>query len=257
MDHSNDYTKLFDLTGKVCIVTGGTGHLGMHFVSALYSHGASVAVADILDRENHLLSGKAEQANDVSSSDSIRKCFRSVAGHFGRIDVLVNCAVYCEGSQIEFMSDEVFANGVDGCVVTVFRATREIIPFMKEKGGSIINIASMYGVVSPDPRIYGDNPQKNPPNYGAGKAGVLQLTRHSGAHLVEYGIRVNAIIPGPFPTPANQSDPVFFGKLCAKVMMERPGHPSELEGACVFLASEASSYMTGSNITIDGGWTAW
>jgi len=273
MDLSFDYRKLFDLTGKVCIVTGGTGYIGSQFVNALLAHGATVVCADIRDVETRWDTDKPSCDKeysgvrtfaicDVSSTESIKNCFAEVAAaHGGRVDVLVNCATYCEGhgagSQIEFMTDEVFAYGVDGSVGTVFRCTREIIPYMKENGGSIINIASMYGVVTPDPRIYGDNPQKNPPNYGAGKAGVLQFTRHSGAHLANYGIRANAITPGPYPNPNNQDDAEFNKKLSGKTMMERFGHPSELAGACVLLASDASSFMTGANIIVDGGWTAW
>jgi len=268
MDHTRDYSKLFDLSGKVCVVTGGIGYIGSQFVEALLAHGGFVAVADIRESENRWNAGAAADIKnrkffhcDVSSTESIRRCFQEVADYAGHIDVLVNCANYCkghgEGSQIEYMSDEVFAYGVDGGVGTIFRATREVIPFMKERGGSIINIASMYGVVSPDPRIYGDNPQKNPPNYGAGKAAVLQFTRHSGAHLACYGIRVNAITPGSFPNPANQDDVDFNTKLADKAMLGRFGHPGELAGACVLLASDASSFMTGSNITVDGGWTAW
>ncbi len=198
---------------------------------------------------------------DVSSTESIKACFAAVSEKYGHIDVLVNCAAYCKGhgagSRIEYMSDEDWQVGIDGSVGTVFRGTREIIPYMKEKGGSIINIASMYGVVSPDPRIYGTSGQNNPPNYGASKAGVVQFTRYSGAHLAQYNIRVNAITPGPFPNPANQNDADFNKELAKKTMVGRFGHASELAGACVLLASDASSFMTGSNIIVDGGWTAW
>ena len=107
---------------------------------------------------------------------------------------------------MEFMPDEAFEIGVMGCAGAAFRGMREVVPFMKERGGSIINYCSMYGLVSPDLRIYGDNPQKQPPNYGAGKAAVDQLTRYAAGALAEYGIRVNAVTPGPFPNPNNQND---------------------------------------------------
>jgi gluconate 5-dehydrogenase len=115
----------------------------------------------------------------------------------------------------------------------------------------------MYGLVSPDLRIYGDNPQKQPPNYGTGKSGVAQFTRYAAGALGEYGIRVNAITPGPFPNPANQNDPVFNRKLAEKTMLGRIGKSSEIAGAVLLLASDASSFMTGANIVVDGGWTAW
>lgn len=113
--------------------------------------------------------------------------------------MLINCASYGagygKGSQLEYMEDDVFNKGVDGSLGVVFRGMREVVPFMKKTGGSIINYCSMYGIVSPDLRIYGDNPQKQPPNYGAGKAGVAQITRYAAGSLAQYGIRVNSITP--------------------------------------------------------------
>ncbi len=261
-----DYKQLFDLTGKICVVTGGTGYLGRENVKILKDFGATVIIADIRAAEDRWGSaeaplGDAFVACDLSSTDSIRACFGAIAEKYGRIDVLVNCgtygAGYGKGSQLEFMDDETFNRGVDGALGTVFRGTREVVPFMKEKGGSIINYCSMYGLVSPDLRIYGDNPQKQPPNYGAGKAGVAQLTRYAAGALAEYGIRVNCVTPGPFPNPANQGDVAFNEKLANKTMLGRFGQSYEMAGAVLLLASEASTFMTGSNIVVDGGWTAW
>ena len=263
-----DYKKLFDLTGKICIVTGGMGYLGSENVKILKDFGATVVVTDIRQAENRW--ANAQQADkigdifvacDVSSSASIRECFQTVYNKYGRIDVLVNCATYGAGygkdSQLEFMDDDTFNTGVDGSLGVVFRGMREVVPFMKEHGGSIINYCSMYGLVSPDLRIYGDNPQKQPPNYGAGKAGVAQITRYAAGALAEYGIRVNAVTPGPFPNPKNQDDAVFNQQLANKCMLGRFGQAHEIAGAILLLASDASTFMTGSNIVIDGGWTAW
>ena len=261
-----DYRKLLDMTGKVCVVTGGIGYLGRENVKILQDFGATVVAADIRDSET-----RWENAEDgiqadfvycnVASSESFAECFRTVYQRYGRIDVLVNCACFGAGygkeSQIEFMSDETWLKGIDGSLNSTFRATREIIPYMKENGGSIINYCSMYGVVSPDLRSYGDNPQKQPPNYGAGKAGVAQLTRYCAAALGEYNIRVNCVTPGPFPNPKNQNDAEFNKKLAEKTMLGRFGKSHEMAGAVLLLASDASTFMTGSNIVVDGGWTAW
>lgn len=261
-----DYKKLFDLTGKVCIVTGGTGYLGSENVKILKDFGATVVVTDIREAEDRWANAKQAigdlfVACDVSSSDSIRACFQKVYDTYGRIDVLVNCASYGAGygagSQLEFMDDATFNKGVDGSLGVVFRGMREVVPFMKEQGGSIINYCSMYGIVSPDLRIYGDNPQKQPPNYGAGKAGVAQITRYAAGALAEYGIRVNCVTPGPFPNPRNQDDAAFNQQLANKTMLGRFGQSYEIAGAILLLASDASTFMTGSNITVDGGWTAW
>jgi NAD(P)-dependent dehydrogenase (short-subunit alcohol dehydrogenase family) len=116
----------------------------------------------------------------------------------------------------------------------------------------------MYGMVSPDPRIYGNSGQNNPPFYGAAKGALLQLTRYAACHLASHKIRVNAISPGPFPAGnLQESNPAFYKELCNKNPMNRIGHPDELAGAILFLASDAASFVTGINLPVDGGWTAW
>lgn len=261
-----DYKKLFDLTGKVAVVTGGTGYLGSENVKILKDFGATVVNADIAAAETRWAkedagAGDMFVACDVSSTESIAACFKTVAEKYGRIDILVNCAAYGagygKGSQLEYMDDATWHKGIDGALGTVFRGIREVVPYMKEHGGSIVNYCSMYGLVSPDLRIYGDNPQKQPPNYGAAKAGVDQLTRYAAGALAEYGIRVNAVTPGPFPNPRNQNDVEFNSKLAYKTMLGRFGQSYEMAGAVLLLASDAASFMTGTNIVVDGGWTAW
>ena len=261
-----DYKKLFDLTGKVCVVTGGTGYLGSANIKALKDFGATVVCASRrqFDKDGKDLTPEGTDLFvlcDVADTESVKACFQKVYDTYGHFDVLVNCATYGAGygkeSQLEFMSDEMFEKGVQGALGTVFRGMREVVPFMKQTGGSIINYCSMYGLVSPDLRIYGDNPQKQPPNYGAGKAGVAQVTRYAAGALAEYGIRVNCVTPGPFPAPKNQTDVEFNAKLSGKTMLGRFGQNYEMSGAVVLLASDASSFMTGTNIVVDGGWTAW
>ncbi len=260
-----DYKKLFDLTGKVCIVTGATGYLGSENVKILKDFGATVVATDIRESETRWESQETYYDMfiklDISSTESFKACFKAVAEKYGHIDVLVNCAAFGAGygkdSNLEFMSDEIWEKGIDGSLHCVFRGVREIIPYMKDSGGSIINYCSMYGLVSPDLRIYGDNPQKQPPNYGVAKAGVAQLTRYAAGALAEYNIRVNAVTPGPFPNPANAMDPDFNKALSNKTMLGRFGKAYEMAGAVLLLASDASTFMTGSNIVVDGGWTAW
>lgn len=261
-----DYKNLFDMTGKVAIVTGGTGYLGSTNVKALQAFGATVVVADIRAAEERWANadqavGDMFVACDIMSTESMAECFKTVYDKYGRIDVLINCAMVGAGfgkeSQLEYMPDEAWSKGIEGGLTSTFRGIREVVPFMKKTGGSIINYCSMYGVVAPDLRIYGDNPAKQPPNYGAAKAGVQQLTRYAAGALAEYGIRVNCVVPGTFPNPNVREDPVFTAKLAEKTMLGRPGVNHEIAGAIVLLASDASSFMTGSSVTVDGGWTAW
>lgn len=125
-------------------------------------------------------------------------------------------------------------------------------------GGSIINVASMYGLVSPQPQAYAHAERMhNPPAYGAAKAGVIQFTRYAAVHWAQSGVRVNALVPGAFPSPEVQRDEAFIGELESRVPIGRIGSPEEIGGAIVFLISDASSYMTGQELVVDGGWTAW
>jgi len=264
---------LFSMEGKVAVVTGGAGYLGSAIVEGLLEFGATVVVAEIADKKpEDIVPG--ENCNgksldklfvlkcDVSSTDSVRSMFAKAAELCGKIDVLINCAVFWSGGvgalpSVDKMTDEEFAVGLDGVLISTFRSTREAIPYLEKTGGAIVNFSSMYGVVSPDPRIYGDSGQNNPVNYGAGKAGILQFTRYCAAHLAPRNIRVNCITPGPFPAPEKLPPEDFMRNLREKTMLGRVGTPRDLVGAVLLLASGASGFMTGSNITVDGGWTAW
>ena len=247
------------MTGKVCIITGGSGYLGSACVDAIKDLGAIMVNADIAQRPNG--SEDLFVQCDMSQKDAFTKLFQLVQNTYGKIDVIINCGVYggrgMSSQFIEFMTDEDWNRYVDGTLTSVFRSVRDSIPFLKEHGGSIVNFCSMYGVVAPDFGIYGENPQRNPPSYGAAKGGVLQLTKYAASDLAKYGIRVNCVSPGPFPKPTNQTDPSFNAQLAGKTMLKRFGKNTEIAGAVALLASDASSFMTGSNICVDGGWTAW
>jgi len=127
----------------------------------------------------------------------------------------------------------------------------------KSQNPSIINISSIYGEVSPDPSIYEDSGYNSPPQYGSGKAAIIQFTRYAACHLAKKGIRVNSISPGSFLKPEVQKNQNFVNNLKKKIPLGRIGDPDELKGAVVFLASKSSSYITGENIHVDGGWIAW
>lgn len=261
--------ELFSLEGKTTIITGAAGYLGSEITLGLLEFGSKVAAVDILDifhnspYKEWIDKGCLEYLEyNLSDSTSIKEMFKNIIIKFGKIDVLINCAHYGAGyghlSSVEIMSDEVWFKGLDGTAGITFRCTREAIPYMANNGsGSVINFSSMYGIVSPDPSIYNDSGQNNPANYGAGKAAVLQFTRHCAAHFANNNIRFNSITPGPFPAEKTCENIGFIKNLNKKTMLGRVGKPREVVGATIFLASDASSYMTGSNITIDGGWTAW
>ena len=259
--------KIFDLKGRVAIVTGGAGHLGTAISEALAEYGASVYIAsrdigkcrklasEISDRYGVTAGG---MELDIRSFDSITKCFSDIYKEAGRIDILVNNASFSPVANLATVSEKEWLEGKDGTINGVFRCTKAVLPYMtKQASGSIINISSMYGMVSPDPSIYGDSGYDNPPHYGAGKAGIIQFTKYTACHLAKDGIRVNSLSPGPFPNSEVQKNTEFIDRLNKKVPMGRIGQPEELKGAVIFLASDASSYVTGVNLPIDGGWTSW
>jgi gluconate 5-dehydrogenase len=258
------YQDLFSLAGKTVMITGGSGYLGSAIAQATADFGARVVVLDVREANGaREADGRiAFVSCDVSATASISESFRKVRQMCGSIDVLINGVTYGAGygaeGTVDRMSDEDWWKGLDGALGTTFRCTREAVPYMEEAGGgSIVNIASMYGVVSPDPSIYGDSGANNPANYGAGKAGVLQFTRYCAAHLAKKGIRVNSITPGPFPNDRVQQNEPFVEQLCRKTMLGRIGQPHDIVGAAMLLASDASAFMTGANLVVDGGWTAW
>jgi NAD(P)-dependent dehydrogenase (short-subunit alcohol dehydrogenase family) len=255
--------ELMDLTGRVALVTGGAGHLGAALAEGLAEAGARVWVAGRREDRLRELAGRLEPAGgwlgmDLRDADAVARGLGRLEQEAGRLDVLVNNAAFYSGLRLEEMDDEQWLAGLDGSLHVNFRCLQAALPLLKRRGGSVINIASMYALVSPDPGAYQGSELGNPPNYGAGKAGLLQLTRYAACHLAPHGVRVNAVSPGPFPSPAVQeAHPWFVDRLAARTPLGRIGRPHELKGAVVFLASDASSYLTGANLVVDGGWTAW
>lgn len=260
--------NLFNLDNKVALVTGGYGHLGTGIVKSLLSFGATVYVAGrskakFIEKFGKEIDHKLYFSEiDITKSESINQCFEKVFKTQGKIDILINNAHSAKGNSQENMSDDDFLYTLDGVLGSVHKTIKAIIPFMKrQENGKIINISSMYGLVSPDFRIYeGDNCEKytNPPHYGAAKAGVSQLTKYYAVHLGKHNIQVNAIAPGPFPSIAVQEEnPIFIERLKAKNPMNKIGVPEDLDGSIILLSSNASNFITGQTLQIDGGWTIW
>ena len=256
--------ELLSLDGKVALVTGGAGHLGRAMSEALAELGATVAIAS-RNVENcrqvaeELGEGHLALALDIASADSIRGVVAEVIERTGRIDVLVNNAYSGPAVSIADATDSDFAESLNKGVTAYFVAAKECWRCMREHGGgSIINIASMYGMVGSYPDAYEGTEFSSPPNYHAAKGGVIHLTRHLAVYWARDNVRVNAISPGPFPRPDQQSSFIeVMSRLQAKSPMARMGEPVEMKGAVALLASDAGSYITGHNLVVDGGWTAW
>ncbi len=258
--------SLFDLQGKVVVVTGATGHLGKAICRGLAEANAHVAICSTKTDTAKQLADELKATHsgqflpisfDLREPDQISEAMIRIYDFFGRIDCLVNNAYFGHPNNILAMSLEDWNIGIYGGVTVHLLMMQQAIPYLEKTEGSIINIASMYGMVSPDPAIYENNPFANPVNYGAGKAALLQLTRYAAVHLASKRIRVNAISPGPFPSPVVQKNEEFIDRLRMKTPLGRIGKPEELKGAVIFLASSAASYVTGHNLVVDGGWTIW
>ncbi len=255
---------LFDLSGCTAVVSGASGRLGPSMVRTLLDAGAHVvAVARDVSRLEHALQGlPAELRTCDITSPEWPAVLASVLEERGRIDVLVNNAHVGRGGSLRLASAADFAEAFALAVTATadgINAAHAGLRASAEAGGpaSVVNIASMYGVVAPDPRVYDSEEGRNPPAYGAAKAAMLQLTRYAAAELAPEGIRVNSITLGPFPGSPTPETEALFERIASRTMVGRVGQPAEVATALLFLASPASSFVTGSNVTVDGGWTAW
>ncbi len=268
--------ELFDLTGRVAVVTGGAGLLGTEFCRTLAEAGAAVTVADIngdaavelaasLTRCGYLARG---QAVDVTSPDSVELMIAETLETYGRLDILVNSAALdpkfdpkarkSHSGAFEDYPLELWQQALDVNLTGAMLCCQAAIKPMLEQGqGTIVNVASIYGVVAPDQRLYqqeGQPPQFKPVFYTVTKAGILGLTKYLAAYYAGKNIRVNALTPGGI---YNGHDDEFVRAYAARAVMGRMGEKDEMNGALLFLTSDASKYMTGANLIVDGGWTAW
>jgi NAD(P)-dependent dehydrogenase (short-subunit alcohol dehydrogenase family) len=269
-------TKLFNLNGQVAVVTGGLGKLGPVWIEALLEAGAAVAALDLPDakpspkfkelaerlgpRRLHLI--RANVTDRASLQAALDVCHREL----GEPSILVNNAGIDQppsAGKTRWRLDEIPADVcrliLDVNVLGVFLTTQVFSrPMVKARRGSIINIGSLYAGVSPDPRYYDHLPGEpaflKPPMYGVSKAGVVNLGRYLATHLAGFGVRVNTLSPGGV---LGGQDEEFKRKFCARVPLGRMAADADLKGPLLFLASDASAYVTGQELLVDGGYTAW
>jgi len=269
--------NLFSVRDKIAIITGGTGQLGRQFSAALAERGARVAVFDIRPDGEEVLNKLAAQLEpdrllyaevDVTRRASIEAGLARVEAHWGPPEGLVNCAALDsppgadarENGPFETYPEESWDRVMEVNAKGVFLCCQVIGGRMAETGsGSIINIGSIYGLVSPDQRIYehrrrGGETFFKPVAYSASKSALLNLTRYLATYWAERGVRVNAL---SFAGVFNEQDEEFIASYRERVPLGRMACEDEYNGAVIFALSDASSYMTGSNLVIDGGWTAW
>jgi NAD(P)-dependent dehydrogenase (short-subunit alcohol dehydrogenase family) len=267
---------LFSLKGKNIVITGASGILGQHFCRALANAGGNLAMVDV--NEEILRDQVANlqkdfnvkivgYVGDVSSEISVDKTINQIIKDFGVINVLHNNAASKSSNLDEFFASyedyslnewrKIMSVNIDG----MFLMSKFVGRHMVERGvkGSIIQTASIYGLVAPDQRIYEgsfylNRPINTPAVYSASKAAVIGLTKYLSTYWGEKGIRVNTLTPGGMESGQND---IFKQKYSNRVPLGRMGEPNELVGALIYLASDASSYVTGQNIVVDGGLSAW
>ena len=280
-DEDLKIARLFSIAGKTAVLTGASGFLGRFFARTLLANGARVVA---LGRSARLRQEAQAWAHiygsekihyfqvDMYDLTALGEVFGQITETEPAIDILINNAHELGAAtgfnvpegQLELASWDAWMRNLMGGVYWPAVATQKIGERMKQQNsGSIINISTMYALVAPRPQIYAGTAFINPPGYSASKAALLSFTRYVASFWGRYGIRANAILPGPFSNLEDAcgqntvaaADP-FLQRLSDATCLGRIGKPGELSGALIFLASDASSYMTGQAVVMDGGWTA-
>ncbi len=259
---------LFNLEGESVLITGAAGQLGSAIVGALLKSGAKVAAVDRSQRE---LEEKACAMNwgsksvlllaaDVSKKEQIKLAFDATKKEFGCIHHLINNAGVSVFEPFLERTEESFDWVMNVNLKGTFFCIQEYLKLKQknlESRSVIINIASHYGLISPDPRIYTDCDRKNSEIYGATKAGIIQMTKYFAVHAAEYGVRVNAVSPGGVRNPENPQGEDFQKNYAFRCPLGRMAETWEMIGPVIFLLSPAANYITGHNIVVDGGMTCW
>lgn len=263
--------RSFSLAGRTALVTGAAGHLGRAISKGLAQAGASVTLvgrnAAKLESVVEDLRSQGHQAKytaiDLSDTAAVTDFADTYVETEGSLDILVNNAYSGPTNTLAASTPEQYRDSYNIAVVAAAELVRALTPAFRQAvtdhgDASVINIASMYGHISPDPAIYGDSGQNSPPYYSASKGALIQYSRYAAVHLAKDRIRVNSISPGPFPPLSFREDkPDFYGELVQKVPMNRIGVADDMIGPVVFLASSNAQYVTGINLCVDGGWTSW
>ncbi len=255
----------FSLEQKTIWVTGGAGYLGSPITVALDAAGAKVICIELPGRAEKLVHENGLQRTipvslDITDLAAQRATLAQLLAAHGAPRGLVHLPfVSSSGKKLEDISSDEMNRTFAGALTPAFEFCRASALAMADNGGgSIVLFSSMYGLVSPDPKIYSAPMAPNPIDYGASKAALIQMSRYLAVHYGPRGVRFNCVAPGPFPNPKIQAElPQFVAQLNAKTVLGRIGRRDEVVGPTLFLLSDASSYVTGHTLVVDGGWTAW
>ena len=270
---TNKENKLFDIKEKTIVLTGSGGFLGSQYANFLSSEGANVVLIDVDKEKNEKLKKiiiKKYHTNpmaiqcDITNEISVKKMKQQILKKYNKIDALVNNAVFHpktknKNNETKFGSFplELWNNSISVDLNGAFLCCRELGNVMKkQKKGTIVNISSIYGLVGADQRIYGKSKLNSPVSYAVTKGAIISLTKYLAAYWNNMNVRVNTLSLGGVEDNSYMNSE-FIKNYSKKTMLGRMAKKSEYNGGLLFLISDASSYMTGSNLIIDGGWTAW
>lgn len=258
-------SSLFNLTGRDIWVIGGAGYLGTACVKALADHGAKVLCADLGSRAHELVVREklpntvTAAPLDASSGEAATAFIQEQLAQRGVPHGLVVMTYKSFAQPVSRLQPAQFDEANRTSLTATFTLARDAGTAMAKAGrGSVVLFSSMYGTVAPDPRMYPEPLSPNPIEYGVGKAGIQQMARYLAVHWAPSSVRCNSISPGPFPLSSQQdSHPEWMDRIRSRCPMGRVGRSEEMAGSVVYLLADASSYVTGHNLAVDGGWTAW
>jgi len=264
------YREAFSLDGKIAIVTGGAGHLGSAISKGLASFGARVILVgrteeklkSFVDQNRKAFNDKFEYfVCDVTNHEEFKDLVRRVVSKYDKIDILVNNAASEKRKGTKDITLEDWNEGIKNILTHPFFCSQAVLPYMLEKGkGSIINISSIHGFLGLDHKLYDEHGvQSGAVFYATAKGGIIEMTRRLATEYTPKGVRINSISPGYFSkmSPGGKENPSYMKEIGRRTPMARIGQPDEIAGAAIFLASDASSFVTGENLVVDGGWSAW
>lgn len=261
MGAKNNYlNQLFKLKGKTVFVTGACGQLGKVICQGFLDMGSVVIGTDLeIDKKKFIQNDDISYYSmDITNKQSITDLFNALYNDQTSIDVLINNAGVSTFEPFEKRPEESFDWVTNVNLKGTFFCIQEYFNHQKNIGtGNIVNIASIYGIISPDPRIYREGDRNNSEVYGATKAGIIQMTKYFAVHLAENGMRVNAISPGGIYNSKNPQSEYFINEYSKRNPMGRMANVDEMLGAILFLASDVSTYVTGQNLVVDGGMSCW
>ena len=255
----------FDLCDRDIWVIGGAGYLGRAVVALLNRLGATVLCVDLEDRAQSMVAEEglpasvtpaSLDASDVAAAEAFGNAQIAARGVPHGLVVMTYAST---AKRLDDLEPEDFDRVNHGNLTATFVLARAAARPMAERGsGSLVLFSSMYGSVAPDVHLYESPMTPNPLEYGVGKAGIQQMARYLAVHYGKAGVRCNCVSPGPFPSPPVQRDqPAFIDRLSQRVPLGRVGRAPEIAGSVAFLLSDASTYVTGQNLAVDGGWTSW